>query len=150
MFLCTFFRHKIAILGDFFFFFCYENRKKKKKKKKERKRTDVKRSIHFYSIAYSVRHIRERMVQSSEWFQYQDRERCQRNSRDFANLSVLLVIYVLSLKIFQPRQTCIPAHFHLNFDLIFSFLFLFNDWCTCNDTERLEIINYIIWPDIIM
>lgn len=138
MFLCTFFHHKIAILGDFFF--CYENRRKKKKKK-ERKRTDVKRSIHFYSIAYSVRHMRKRMVQSSEWFQYQDRERCQRNSRDFANLSVLLVIYVLSLKIFQLRQMCIPGHFHLNFDLIF-FFFTINAHATIPDDWKLLIILY--------
>lgn len=119
MFLCTFFHRKIAILGDIFLFVM----RIEKKKKKEKERTDVNRSIYFYSIAHSVRHIRERMVQSSEWFQYQDRERCQRNSRDFVIPGVLLVIYILSRKIFQLRQMCIPADFHLNLDLTLFFSF---------------------------
>lgn len=60
-----FYAHFFTTRSQFWETFFYENRRKKKKKK-ERKRTDVKRSIYFYSIAYSVRRIRERMVQSSE------------------------------------------------------------------------------------
>lgn len=86
------------------------------------------------------------MVQSSEWFQYQDRERCQRDSRDFADLSVLLAIYILSLKIFQLRRTCMPAHFHLNFYLTFIFFFFFcltiDAHATIPDDWKLLIILY--------